>query len=292
MTSTAPRPLVSAVVTALVLAVAGVCGGLSARKSVGVPVAIAASTIPKPEAEIQRPGEPTWQTCEHLPPVPMAADTRPPDRKVGGFRISSLFGPRRLPWEARARIHRGVDLAAPAGTPVQALADGVVVRAGRRSGYGLSVTLRHRNGMTSSYSHLESISPSLRQGPSVVRDEQIGRVGSTGHSTGPHLHLEIRTSRGDSIDPIAYMRSLGPNAILFGVDRGQQTTVPGPVVRKPEVLVLSRRDTPSNSLVSRNQPVTTREEPGPALRFHDGRPSPEVITTDSSNTLTIRDRQR
>ena len=288
MTSTVSRPFVSAVVTALVLAVVGVGGGLSTSKPGELPVAISVATISERDAEVQRPRLPTWWTSENTPQVPTAAGTHPPDRKVGGFRISSLFGPRRLPWEARSRFHRGVDLAAPAGTPVQALADGVVVSAGRRSGYGLSVTLRHRNGMMSSYSHLKSISPALRRGASVVRDEQIGQVGSTGHSTGPHLHLEIHTPRGVPIDPVAYMRSWSPNSILFGVNRGTQATAVGPVTGTAEVLILSSPDKQSNSLVLRNQAMTAREQQGPSLRYRDGRPSPEVVATESSNTLRTR----
>jgi murein DD-endopeptidase MepM/ murein hydrolase activator NlpD len=104
------------------------------------------------------------------------------------------FGPR------GNRFHTGLDLPAPTGTPVAAAGRGCVESAGRTSGgYGRLVVIRHRSGMTSWYAHLSRIS--VRPGACVVAGTRIGRVGSSGRATGPHLHFELRL-RGAAIDPL------------------------------------------------------------------------------------------
>lgn len=98
------------------------------------------------------------------------------------------------------RAHNGIDYSAARGTPVHAAANGVVILAGRSGGYGNLVELRHRNGITTRYGHLSRITPGLRKGMSVTQGEVIGRVGSTGMSTAPHLHYEFRV-KGKPVDP-------------------------------------------------------------------------------------------
>lgn len=110
-------------------------------------------------------------------------------------RISSGFSRGRFhPVLGRFRAHEGTDYAAPPGTPVMAAGDGQVVRAGWSGGYGNLVELRHRNGVITRYGHLQRIARGLRSGSRVTQGEVIGFVGSTGLSTGPHLHYEYRVN--------------------------------------------------------------------------------------------------
>lgn len=106
-------------------------------------------------------------------------------------RISSGFGGRRHPILKQWRAHEGVDYAAAFGTPVRATADGFVTKAGRHSGYGNLVELRHVNGIRTRYGHLSKFATGVRVGARVRQNETIGYVGSTGLSTGPHLHYEF-----------------------------------------------------------------------------------------------------
>ncbi|NXY99550.1 M23 family metallopeptidase, partial [Streptomyces sp. BR123] len=105
--------------------------------------------------------------------------------------------------------HTGVDFIASSGTTVKAVGAGTVVSAGWGGAYGNEVIIRHADGKYSQYGHLSRLSVSV--GQSVSGGQAIGLSGSTGNSTGPHLHFEIRTgpSYGSDIDPIAYLRSKG-----------------------------------------------------------------------------------
>ncbi|WBB58962.1 transglycosylase family protein [Streptomyces sp. WMMC500] len=108
--------------------------------------------------------------------------------------------------------HTGVDFSAGTGTPVKAVSSGTVVKAGNGAdggAYGIAVVIQHDDGHYSQYAHLSSASVSV--GQTVGAGEQIGLVGSTGNSTGPHLHFEVRTSPdyGSDIDPVAYLRDNG-----------------------------------------------------------------------------------
>lgn len=105
--------------------------------------------------------------------------------------ISSRFGGRYHPILKRWRSHQGTDYAAGYGTPVRATADGVVTMAGRNGGYGNVVELRHANGIRTRYGHLSKFAKGLRVGLRVSQEQTIGYVGSTGLSTGPHLHYEF-----------------------------------------------------------------------------------------------------
>ncbi|MEU9996463.1 transglycosylase family protein [Streptomyces sp. NPDC050848] len=105
--------------------------------------------------------------------------------------------------------HTGVDFAAPTGTPVKAIAAGVVHSAGPAGAYGNEIIIRHADGHYSQYAHLSQID--VQTGQQVTVGAQIGLSGSTGNSSGPHLHFETRTSPGygSDIDPISYLRNLG-----------------------------------------------------------------------------------
>jgi murein DD-endopeptidase MepM/ murein hydrolase activator NlpD len=108
-----------------------------------------------------------------------------------GYAINSAFGLRRLASEARARQHKGVDMAAPTGTSVYVACEGEVLRTGYDAGgYGRFIEVAHPNGMSTLYAHLSRVD--VAAGDRVAADERIGLVGSTGRSTGPHLHFEVR----------------------------------------------------------------------------------------------------
>jgi lipoprotein NlpD len=113
--------------------------------------------------------------------------------------INSGFGPRGM------SFHDGIDIAAPEGTPIQAIEDGEVIYSDQLRGYGNMVILRHAGGIVSVYAHNES--NLVREGQSVVRGEVIARVGSTGRVSGPHLHFEIRKNNAAQ-DPLRYLPQL------------------------------------------------------------------------------------
>jgi murein DD-endopeptidase MepM/ murein hydrolase activator NlpD len=107
-------------------------------------------------------------------------------------RVSSRFGARYHPVLHRWRAHEGVDFAAAYGTPVRATADGIVARVGREdNGYGNVIEVRHPNGIRTRYGHLSGFARGVHPGERVAQGETIGYVGSTGLSTGPHLHYEF-----------------------------------------------------------------------------------------------------
>ncbi len=111
---------------------------------------------------------------------------------VSGARITSGFGMRRHPILGYSRMHTGVDFGAPRGTPIHAAGNGVVTYAAWRGGYGRAVMIRHDNGYTTLYAHQSRIARGIRKGVRVRQGQVIGYVGSTGRSTGPHLHFEVR----------------------------------------------------------------------------------------------------
>jgi murein DD-endopeptidase MepM/ murein hydrolase activator NlpD len=106
-------------------------------------------------------------------------------------RISSIFGLRKHPILGIMRRHQGTDYAANAGTPVRAVGDALVVRAGWSGGYGNLIELRHPNGYVTRYGHLRGFASGVRAGAHVTIGQTIGYVGTTGLSTGPHLHFEV-----------------------------------------------------------------------------------------------------
>jgi murein DD-endopeptidase MepM/ murein hydrolase activator NlpD len=118
-------------------------------------------------------------------------------------RISSLFGMRFHPVLKQKKLHNGVDFAAPAGTPVWACADGVVSLAAQAGANGNLVSIQHGDGLSSFYAHLSRFAAGLKSGTSVHARQTIGFVGSTGRSTGPHLHFGLKKN-GKFIDALKY----------------------------------------------------------------------------------------
>jgi len=110
---------------------------------------------------------------------------------LDGARISSNYGMRKHPISGFNKMHKGVDFAAPTGTPIYAGGNGVIEYVGRNGGYGKYIRLRHNNGYKTAYAHLSDYKEGISKGKRVNQGEVIGYVGSTGNSTGPHLHYEI-----------------------------------------------------------------------------------------------------
>ncbi|HNT36009.1 MAG TPA: M23 family metallopeptidase, partial [bacterium] len=118
----------------------------------------------------------------------------------GKFKITSRFG------ERHSSPHQGVDFSAPRGTTIRAADDGVVIVASENlGGYGKTVVLHHPNGLRTVYGHADTLC--VRLGQSVKRGQKIAEVGSTGRSTGFHLHFEVRVSADKPVDPMGYLTS-------------------------------------------------------------------------------------
>jgi murein DD-endopeptidase MepM/ murein hydrolase activator NlpD len=135
-------------------------------------------------------------------------------------RISSRFSNRRFqPILHVYRAHRGTDFAAAYGTPVRSVSEGTVLFAGRNAGYGNLIEIRHPNGYRTRYGHLSGFAPGVRAGARVGQGETIGFVGSSGLSTGPHLHYEVRTASGKAVNPKAIL-GVGTGAPIGASRRG------------------------------------------------------------------------
>jgi len=124
-----------------------------------------------------------------------------PGAPLDFLRVTSNYGMRRHPILGFSRMHQGVDFGAREGAPVLAVADGVVLDAGREGGYGNMIHLRHAGGWGTGYAHLSAFAPGIVAGARVTRGEVIGFVGHTGLATGPHLHFEV-SHDGVRVDPM------------------------------------------------------------------------------------------
>jgi len=110
---------------------------------------------------------------------------------INGARLSSSFGKRKHPILGYSKMHTGVDFAAPRGTPIFAAGDGVIDYAGRKGGYGKYIRIRHNSEYQTAYAHMRAYKKGMYKGKRVKQGQVIGYVGTTGRSTGPHLHYEI-----------------------------------------------------------------------------------------------------
>ena len=111
---------------------------------------------------------------------------------VSGAKLTSGFGMRIHPLLAYSKMHTGVDFGAPSGTPIHAAGDGVIAQAGRESGYGNVIEIKHNATYKTMYAHMRNFAAGIRAGVHVNQGQVIGYVGTTGRSTGPHLHYEVR----------------------------------------------------------------------------------------------------
>ena len=153
----------------------------------------------------------SWKKLDNLADGAIAV---PSEKPVRTAEFTSGYGTRTDPFRGGAARHQGIDLAAPIGTPIYATADGIVVAAGWNSGgYGNLIKVDHGRGIETRYGHLSAILVS--PGQHVVRGQQIARMGSTGRSTGSHLHYEVRID-GGAVNPIPFMKS---NDYLIAMQR-------------------------------------------------------------------------
>ena len=144
----------------------------------------------------------SWKKLDNLADGAIAV---PSDKPVKSAAFTSGYGVRSDPFKGRAAMHAGIDLAGPVGTPIYATADGIVSESGyHNGGYGNLVKLDHGRGIETRYGHMSAIL--VRAGQRVTRGQVIGRMGSTGRSTGSHLHYEVRIDTR-AVNPIPFMKS-------------------------------------------------------------------------------------
>jgi len=132
----------------------------------------------------------------------LKAEIHPEGRPVAAGFISSYFGERADPFDGREEFHKGVDFAGAAGSKVMAVAAGVVTWAGERAGYGKLIEINHGDGFITRYAHNERTLVSV--GDTVKRGDTVALMGSTGHSTGPHVHFEVLRN-GRQVDPLSFI---------------------------------------------------------------------------------------
>jgi murein DD-endopeptidase MepM/ murein hydrolase activator NlpD len=145
----------------------------------------------------------SWKKLDQLQDGVIAVPSDKPIKVNVSF--TSGFGVRSDPFHAGAAMHPGIDLAGAYGTPIYATADGTVLRAGwNNGGYGNLVEIDHGRGITTRYGHMSAIL--VQAGDHITRGQQVGRMGSTGRSTGNHLHYEVRID-GRAVNPIPFMKS-------------------------------------------------------------------------------------
>ena len=157
-----------------------------------------------------------WKSFHGPAHVQVALPSR---RPVDGFRYTSSFGVRSDPFRGNAALHTGVDLAAPTGTQVHATADAIVSRAETAGGYGNMIQLEHGAGVQTRYGHLSRIL--VHAGQRVHAGDVIGLMGSTGRSTGVHLHYEVRVAE-HAINPLPFM-ALGNDQLALRQTVGSPT---------------------------------------------------------------------
>lgn len=143
----------------------------------------------------------TWQKLDVLEQTVISIPSMQP---VENVKLTSSFGVRSDPFHGSAAMHAGVDIPGPLGTPIYATADGVVGRAGRSGGYGNLITVNHGKGIETRYGHLSKIL--VASNTRVRRGQLIGLMGSTGRSTGSHLHYEVRID-GAAVNPMPFMQN-------------------------------------------------------------------------------------
>ncbi len=179
--------------------------GASSQTASLRPIAVSTSGMMGPSQDIARANA-ILERMADVHAYRQGIDRLPVARPVNAeaVRQTSGFGMRRHPLTGRSTMHNGLDWAGPRNTPILASADGVVKHAGRQGGYGNLVIIEHEFGLETYYAHLNSIN--VRVGQRVSRGQRIGGMGTTGASTGVHLHYEVRVN-GRPVNPITYIRA-------------------------------------------------------------------------------------
>jgi murein DD-endopeptidase MepM/ murein hydrolase activator NlpD len=160
-----------------------------------------------------------WQSLETGSQPTVASVSIPARAPLDAMRMTSNFGLRWHPVVGGRRQHEGVDLASPVGTPIHATADGTVAKADWFGGYGLFVQLEHGGNLATRYGHMSRLN--VAAGQHVHKGDIIGYVGTTGRSTGPHLHYEVRVN-GAAVNPIPYMQAADPVQLAVADASGAQ----------------------------------------------------------------------
>ncbi len=144
------------------------------------------------------------QSLAALDKISATAKTMPLIRPARNASVSSRFGSRVDPFNGKMAMHSGIDFRAARGTPVYAAGNGLVTHASRKGGYGKMVEIVHASGYKTRYAHLGKVL--VKPGQTIKSGELIGKVGSTGRSTGPHLHYEIRKGK-EAVNPIGFLKA-------------------------------------------------------------------------------------
>jgi murein DD-endopeptidase MepM/ murein hydrolase activator NlpD len=162
-------------------------------------------TAPRNVTDASRMLESVAKTVQVRNAVATTLPSRPWESVLEGSGVlTSPFGMRRDPFTGHPAFHKGIDIAAARGTEIQAYDSGEVVFSGWRGGYGNLVVLRHPNGLETRYGHASELS--VKVGDTVRTGQVVGKVGSTGRSTGDHLHFEVRVG-GEAVNPLPYLKN-------------------------------------------------------------------------------------
>ena len=164
---------------------------------------------------------------------------------IAAARITSGFGARFHPILGYTKVHTGVDFAAPIGTPIIAAGNGTIIHAGWDSGYGRRIELQHANGYITTYNHMSGFARGAGEGARVKQGQVIGFLGSTGLSTGPHLHYEV-TVNGRFVDPmrVKLARTREFDGRLLGDFKRERDRIEGLMARAPNAIKVAGRQSP------------------------------------------------
>lgn len=176
--------------------------GLGARVAMGGPLVEANSAEARADLAADAQFRSLFMSWKKLDTLEQGVIAIPSVQPVQNLKFTSNFGIRSDPFRGTAAMHAGVDIPGPVGTPIYATADGIVSHAGRQGGYGNLVEVNHGKGIATRYGHLSRII--VADNTRVQRGQLIGLMGSTGRSTGPHLHYEVRID-GHAVNPIPFL---------------------------------------------------------------------------------------
>lgn len=184
------------------IAMSGMAAAHESKEAVGGEYIAAVDATATTDPTADRQFKSLFQTWKKLDTGPQGAIAIPSVQPVANLRFTSNFGIRNDPFRNTAAMHAGVDIPGPTGTPIYATADGIVAHADRKGGYGNLIEINHGKGIATRYGHLSQIM--VGNGVRVVRGQMIGLMGSTGRSTGPHLHYEVRMD-GHAVNPVPFL---------------------------------------------------------------------------------------
>jgi len=206
----------------------GHCKGFAAALLLALPAApaLAQTGDMTPNAQAAAKFQAIFQSWKKLDTVNVAATgaiSIPSIQPIASFTFTSAYGVRSDPFQGSAAMHAGIDLASPSGTPIYATADGVVHRAEWFGGYGNMVEIDHGKGISTRYGHMLRVA--AHSGERVKRGDLIGYVGSTGRSTGNHLHYEVRID-GRAVNPVPFLQSA--NYIMAANQQNSDVALGGP----------------------------------------------------------------